>query len=472
MTNDRSWTLAWNDAGKQWIAKFRKFPPPPFDSSDSVWGTKRVPRTIGRHQHLDAERWIIAWYAEYHRTGGVSPEQSKVVSTKKTLRLVGPRWLEYRHKDRGTKPNTWNGFRSSYSNWIRTNERFEHATIDNLDMERDFDPELILRWIESLKGAYSSRIVHIGALNSIFEDSIAMGWLDPAIPNPLDRPVIRKVIKQMLKSAKTQRPITFLSESQVQALLCTETSKVMDFRRIRYLVGLGTGLRDHEIQGLTWNDIHFTADVPYLLVNRQLDKIGSKPLVTYEDLCQRGLSKDEITAIPNAVVSAPKYGSKRPIPLLPIVVAVLGHWKARGWHQYVGKAPAKDDPVFPSGKGNRHSPAGQFAFVESPQLLRLDLKRVGQAAQCNGKDLDFHALRRTFATLLNNHGVSEAEVGVLLGHGAKSVARGHYIASDVLTRRLENLRRLPLPDRVQLKGIVIDVSPDGSNVVTLRRKAE
>ena len=67
----------------------------------------------------------------------------------------------------------------------------------------------------------------------------------------------------------------------------------MDFRRIRYLVGLGqtTGPR---IQGLTWNDIHFTADVPYLLVNRQLDKIGSKPLVTYEDLCQRGLSKDEI----------------------------------------------------------------------------------------------------------------------------------------------------------------------------------
>ena len=81
-------------------------------------------------------------------------------------------------------------------------------------MERDFHPELILRWIESLKGAYSSRIVHIGALNSIFEDSIAMGWLDPAIPNPLDRPVIRKVIKQMLKSAKTQRPITFCQKAK------------------------------------------------------------------------------------------------------------------------------------------------------------------------------------------------------------------------------------------------------------------
>ena len=241
-------------------------------------------------------------------------------------------------------------------------------------MERDFEPELVLRWIDSLKGAYSSRLAHVGTLNSIFEDSIALGWLDPAMPNPLDRPVIRKVIKQMLKSAKTRRPITVLSEDQVQALLCTETSKVTDFRRIRYLVGLGTGMRDHEIQGMTWDDVHFTADVPYLLVDRQLDQIGSKPFVTYEDLCQKGLSKDEIAAIPNAVVSDPKYGSKRPIPLLPIVIAVLRHWKARGWHQYVGKVPAKDAPVFPSGKGNRHSPAGQFAFVESPQLLRLDLK--------------------------------------------------------------------------------------------------
>ena len=32
------------------------------------------------------------------------------------------------------------------------------------------------------------------------------------------------------------------------------------------------------------------------------------------------------------------------------------------------------DPVCPSGKANRYSPAGQFAFVESPELLRKDLE--------------------------------------------------------------------------------------------------
>ena len=87
MATDRQWTIAWNDAGRQWVSKYRKFPPPTFGSEESAWGTKRIPKAIGHHKQLDAERWMISWYSEYQRTGGVSPETSKVVSGKKTLRL-------------------------------------------------------------------------------------------------------------------------------------------------------------------------------------------------------------------------------------------------------------------------------------------------------------------------------------------------------------------------------------------------
>jgi integrase len=182
-----------------------------------------------------------------------------------------------------------------------------------------------------------------------------------------------------------------------------------------------------------------------------------------------GETKDDILARPNALVSPPKRNSRRPIPLLPIVVLVLKWWRSVGWKQYVGVAPRKDDPVFPSGKANRHRPAGQFAFVESPELLRQDLERVGQKSTFGDIDNDFHGLRRTFSTLLNENGVSEADVGVLLGHGAKSTARGSYISPDLLRPRLEHLRRLPLPGRVQLQAKVIEV-PDGeqaAKVITL-----
>ncbi|HEX7602331.1 MAG TPA: hypothetical protein VF316_12030 [Polyangiaceae bacterium] len=47
--------------------------------------------------------------------------------------------------------------------------------------------------------------------------------------------------------------------------------------------------------------------------------------------------------------------------------------------------------------------------------------------------------------------------GDILGRGAKGTARASYISPDLTQPRLEHLRRLPLPDRVQLQGKVIEV---------------
>jgi integrase len=452
-----NFTLHWNEKAEQFFAKYRLFPPPEFGSDEPEWGTKRVPKAFRRHQQLDAERWMIGWYTSYVGSGGVNVANPKIVAAKKTLRLLGPRWLDHRYRDRGTKINTYKGLKETLNNWVLDNERFDHTSIERLDMERDFTAEVCLGWIASIRGADASVLNHATTLSTIFDDCIALGWLDPDLQNPMKRPIVLKRLAKLREASKQAKTITYLTAAQVEALLTAPTRKVIDFRRVRYLLVLGTGLRDHEVQGLIWSDLHLDEPLPYVYVDRQLDKIGCKPFKVADELARAGKTKDEILATPNALVSAPKKNSRRAIPLLPLVVAVLRWWRATGWRMYVGFAPKKDDPVFPSGQANRHSPPGQFAFVESPELLRKDLERVGQPTAFEGIEHTFHGLRRTFATLLNENGVSELEIGDLLGHGAKSVARGHYISPELLGRRLELLRRLPLPLRVQLQAKLIEL---------------
>lgn len=471
---ESNFTLHWNEKAEQFFAKYRLFPPPEFGSDQPEWGTKRVPKGFRRHQRLDAERWMIGWYTGYVGSGGVNVSNPKVVAAKKTLRLLGPRWLDYRYDDRGTKINTYKGLKESLHNWIFDNERFDHLSIERLEMERDFAAEVCLRWIDSIKGADSSVLNHATSLSTIFDDCIALGWLDPDLQNPMKRPIVLKRLAKLRETAKQEKIITHLTALQAEALLTMPTRKVIDFRRVRYLLVLATGLRDHEVQGLIWSDLHLDDALPYVFVDRQLDKIGCQPFLYADKLAREGKEKDDILAMPNALVSPPKKNSRRAIPLLPIAVAVLRWWRSTGWKLYVGFAPKKDDPVFPSGNANRHSPPGQFAFVESPELLRKDLERVGEPTTFDGVEHTFHGLRRTFATLLNENGVSELEVGDLLGHGAKSVARGHYIAPELLGRKLKFLRHLPLPNRVQLQAKVIEVARDevgrSAEVIDLRTR--
>ena len=153
MAPERSWTIAWNEREAQFFARYRKFTSA---SGGDAWGTKRIPRTLRRHQQLDAERWMIDWYSKHMQTGGLNAPASQIVSAAKTLHLLGPRWLQYRYDDRGTKINTYKGLKLSLNNWILDSERFEHASIQMLDMERDFTAEVCLGWISSLAGGASS----------------------------------------------------------------------------------------------------------------------------------------------------------------------------------------------------------------------------------------------------------------------------------------------------------------------------
>lgn len=468
MTTKKTWSLSWNEKERQFIARYRRVDRP-------GWGSQRIPKAIasGRHQQLDAERWLIDWYENYIRTGGLPAESARIKPVAKTLKLLAPRWLQYRHDDRGTAINTHREARKVVNAWILDNERFPHFSIQDLDMERDFTAEVCLRWMRSLRGNGSTPLRYSQLLRTLFEDCIAHEWLSPEMSNPFRRPIVAKEFRRLQEASTEHRVITFLDNESACKLLVTPSSKVLDYRRMRYLVALSTGLRDKELQGLIWSDIQLDAAIPHIRVERQLFKPGVKPFVQYEELRDRGMSKTEIVKVENALTTLPKRKSRRAIPLLPLAIAALRHWKNVGWHQWVGFAAKGDDAVFPGGRQAGHEPSNRFSVVASPGLLRMDLDRLGLPTTFEGKPLVFHTLRHTFATQLEAGGVERSMIGDLLGHKAKGVARAHYIA-PLLEARSAALQKLVLPDTLRLKGVVVHADGRTTNdgkVIVLRDRA-
>jgi len=469
--------MAWNEKQGQFIARYRVFPPPPFGSTDPLWATKRLPKAFKRHQSLDAERWLIGWYAQHHRNAGVPGPNVEVQAADKTIALLADRWLAYRERDDGTALNTFVGYRRTLKNWILTNDRFPHYRIDHLDMEQDFNSEVCLAWIDSLCGRATTQLRYAEVLKQFFRDCIAHGWVSADMFNPLDRPIVARRLSHLRSTSDDERTTSFLTAAQVATLLTTPTSKVIDYRRVKYVLTVATGLREGEVQGLMWSDLHLDGPTPYVFVERQLIRGGPKPLVHIRELRRQGIAKTDFMNVKTAIASDPKRKSKRPLPLLPIVVAALRFWWRLGWTQHAGRSPEVDDPVFSSGQRNAHQPYGQFCTSDSAELVRADLDRVGlptefvDAQTKASAHFSFHSLRHTFATLLEAGGVERSRIGELLGHKAASVAAKHYIGT-LVESRASLVAQLPLPNRIQLRGTLIKVAgdEDSGNVIDLEKR--
>lgn len=452
-----NYSIKFNETRKVWIAKFRKL--------DGTWGTKFLPKTFLRAAALDAERWLISWLAEYQKSGVAEVLPTTVKGN--TIAFLAPKWLKHRYEDQDTAPNTYNGFKSAINNWVLDNPKFTHHSIQNLDIETELTVGELRTWILSLKGMNSTKIDKINCIKSFFNDCIGMEWLNPDMANPIDKPAIKKLYKSLQKTRTEDAVIAHLSQEHVATLLTGHHQFLSDYRRLRYLIAITAGLRDHEVQGLTWSDINWTDRT--INVNKQLAKIGHAPLLHYKDL-QDGMTKDAIMQLPNAIAAKPKsFKSKRIVPLHPLTAAATKWWFEKGWKLYTGQAPSKDSPVFPRGKGKNAGRLdignpGDFCFSESASLVRSDLLRLDLPATYEGENIDFHALRHTFSHLLESIGADDAQVGVLLGHSGKSVARNNYLAKNMnLFRSL--VEKLPIPNTLKLQGHAIELP---SNVVPMR----
>lgn len=408
--------------GGCWIATVRKV-------DGKGWKTKWLPKKYTEFQAIEAEAFLISWIAEYHQSW-IPPKKGENVKVIKSLEFLFPKWLEYRNNHPGTKPNTYKGFVRA-GNWILDTPGFDHASIQSLDIETELNKTSVLSaWIRTLKGAPKSRVQVINCLSAFYRDVLCGHLGDNLIHedvlNPFHRDALKEIIREIVQLGKDTEKTEEVPVDYVNALLSGSFAAV---RRLRYLLAVMSGLRDKEIQALTFADLFLSDEIPYLKVDYQLMKRGNKPVKIYEEEIARGVSKEEIFSGDRAVLGLPKRRSRRAIPLHPELVKALNWWKSIGWKVFTGRKPEKDDPIFC--RENRSLRKGQkpgdFSSYDSPECLREDLVRVGKGET----EYTFHELRHTFATQLDKMGLDGVFVDRLMGHAAKSVAQRNYTVQQL-----------------------------------------
>ncbi len=153
------------------------------------------------------------------------------------------------------------------------------------------------------------------------------------------------------------------------------------------LLCLFTGLRVGELCGLTWGDIDFTAGT--LSVNRTVQRIN-----------KRGSSE--------VIIGSPKSKtSVRTVPIPSFLLELLSQRK-------------KDSKLFLI--------SGTAKPVE-PRTVQYRFKSILKA--CQVRNIPFHLLRHTYATVCIANGFDPKTLSELLGHADASITLNRYVHSSM-----------------------------------------
>jgi integrase len=176
-----------------------------------------------------------------------------------------------------------------------------------------------------------------------------------------------------------------------------------------FVLALLTGMREGELLGLRWSDIHWDVNMLMVLSN----------VVWVRGTAHHGTPKRE--------------RSKRPVPLVPWAIDVLRRQQAR---QAAERAEADADwqdldLVFPNNVGNPINTSTFRTRVFHPLVKAAKVPAIR-----------FQDIRGTTATLLAFLKVDEAIIQKLLGHAAVQTTRRHYIHLQDDPKVREALERL------------------------------
>lgn len=197
-----------------------------------------------------------------------------------------------------------------------------------------------------------------------------------------DNPAVGVKIPKRAGAIKSA-PMAFLTADEVHSVERCEV--IPEALRLLYAVAIYTGLRQGELWGLRWGDVH---------------EDGARPEVVV-----RWSHK-----------SAPKNGKVQPVPMLPKAREAFA--KLRALATVDGEKPAADELVFPSTRGHQRQPFDDAGW--SSRKVR-SVPRVGHRELAGvNRRVSFHGLRHTCAShlLMGTWGITLtlADVRVFLRH--------------------------------------------------------
>jgi len=224
------------------------------------------------------------------------------------------------------------------------------------------------------------------ALTRFLDDARGEGWIQG--DNPMHNRDVRDLLPPM--TSPDPEDIVRLELPQVRTLLGHD--QLPDDRHGLYLIAVTSGMRDGELCGIQKRDVDIDATPPRVNVRQQLAMPRGKG----------GKAK---------LAPLKSRWSRRTLPLHP---------RAVEWLRPRLEGMADDALVL--GDGTRRRAAEAF---------REDLQAAGLPTAFRGQDFTVHALRRTFASILEAAEVSGDLVDRMLGQAPASTRGRHYAAPSL-----------------------------------------
>lgn len=309
------------------------------------------------------------------------------ITSSETFKIIANEWLQVQ------KPELKASSIAKYSNIMRLYlfPEFGEQNISNISRNEVilFSKDMLINGGSAAKGLAPKTVNStLSVLKNIFEYARREKELQVADVSNIS-------VKQ------PQKPMRILSRYEQQRLsqyLCANLS----LRNLGILLCLYTGLRIGEICALKWEDINIGEQ--YLYVHQTMQRIQ------FPDLEEK---KTEV------VIQAPKSDSS--IRKIPIPDEVF---------QLLLPVQADDSAFLLTGLEQR--------FIE-PRCMENQFKLV--ALNCEIPDINFHALRHTFATRCVELGFDVKSLSEILGHASVNITLNRYVHPSMELKQ-KNMNKL------------------------------
>lgn len=244
----------------------------------------------------------------------------------------------------------------------------------------------------------NGRLDKTGGLSASYIQTMCF-IIDSAIKFCVDSGFCAPVYGKITRPQKQRKEIKVLSFEEQKILEHSLLSDINE-NKVGMLISLYAGLRIGEVCGLRWKDIDFERSVIY--VNCTVERIKNN-------------DNKQSSAKTTLIVSNTKSEtSTRVIPLSKTLKSILFQFRGNECEYII------------------HGKTSPYA---DPRTLQYAFKK--QLDNCNLPDINYHALRHTFATRCVEAGVDVKSLSEMLGHANVNITLNTYVHSSLEQKQLQ-----------------------------------